>query len=63
MVPSAGYLFKARGPKEKPLCYHAIYKPVAREAPKFSKYLKLAGKPVQAELAKIRPHSGRASRN
>ena len=60
-VPKKGYLFKARaGASQKYLHYHAIYTHVRREAPKFLQDLKKAGIAAPAEVAKLRPHSGRA---
>ena len=38
-----------------------MYTAVKREAPKFARYLAKEGKPVSPEVAKLRPHSGRAT--
>ena len=61
-VPQSGYIFASRtGAGVGHLHYHAIYDHIKREAPKFAKHLKASGKPVSAEVAKLRPHSGRAT--
>lgn len=61
-VPKAGYIFQSRTKASKPhLHYQAVYNAVKREAPKFAKYLAEQGKPVARDVAKLRPHSGRAT--
>lgn len=60
--PKKGYLFPSRkGAKMPFLHYHAVYDHVRREAPKFLAYLAKAGKQWSPEIAKLRPHSGRAT--
>ena len=61
-IPDAGYIFKSRaGSATAHLHYHAIYDHIKREAPKFAKHLKDTGRSVGPEVAKLRPHSGRAT--
>ena len=61
-LPKTGYLFKSRqGAKQGHLHYHAVYDHIRREAPKFLKSLQAGGKQWSAEVAKLRPHSGRAT--
>ena len=60
--PKKGYLFPARKKAKKGhLHYHAVYDHVRREAPKFVEFLRKSGKQWSAEVAKLRPHSGRAT--
>ena len=60
--PKKGYLFPSRkGAKMPFLHYHAVYDHVRRQAPKFLQYLTKAGKEWGPEVAKLRPHSGRAT--
>jgi hypothetical protein len=60
--PMHGFLFQARSnASRKHLHYHAVYDHIRREAPKFMKFLKTSGKQWSAEVAKLRPHSGRAT--
>ena len=59
-APKTGYLFTARkNAAQKHLSYHAVYLAVRQEAPKFFEHLKKEGRLVP-EVAKLRPHSGRA---
>ena len=61
-VPKSGYLFKSRkNAGKKHLHYQAVYTTVKRQAPKFLQYLQRAGKQWAPEVAKLRPHSGRAT--
>lgn len=61
-IPKAGHIFGSRAKASKQhLHYQAVYNAVKREAPKFAKYLAAQGKPVPPEVAKLRPHSGRAT--
>ena len=60
--PKKGYLFQARSKaKRGHLHYIAVYKHIRREAPKFMESLKKDSKPWTADIAKLRPHSGRAT--
>jgi len=60
--PKKGYLFRARSnAKRGHLHYHAVYDHIRREAPKFLEFLKKDGKHWSAEVARLRPHSGRAT--
>lgn len=62
MVPETGYIFGSRKKATQGhLHYNGIYAHVRREAPRFAKALKDAGKPAPPEIAKLRPHSGRAT--
>ena len=61
-VPESGFIFTSRkGAKEEHLHYHAIYAHVKRHAPRFLDYLKKSGQKWGPEVAKLRPHSGRAT--
>jgi integrase len=61
-IPGAGYIFRGRHKASKGhLHYQAVYSAVKREAPKFARFLAQQGKPVSPEVAKLRPHSGRAT--
>ena len=61
-VPESGFIFTSRkGAKEEHLHYHAIYAHVKRQAPRFLDYLKKSGQKWGPEVAKLRPHSGRAT--
>lgn len=61
-VPDHGFIFKSRkGAKEEHLHYHAIYAHVKRQAPRFLDHLKKSGQKWGPEVAKLRPHSGRAT--
>jgi len=60
--PKKGYLYPARKKAKKGhLHHHAVYDHVRREAPKFVEFLRKSGKQWSAEVAKLRPHSGRAT--
>ena len=62
LVPETGYIFGARKKaRHGHLHYNGIYSHVRREAPRFAKALKDAGRPAPPEIAKLRPHSGRAT--
>ena len=59
-APKSGYLFTAKkNAARKHLSYHAVYLAVRQEAPKFFEHLRKQGRFVP-EVAKLRPHSGRA---
>ena len=61
-IPDEGFLFRSRaGAATKHVTYQAVYHSVTDLAPKFLEELKKNGQPNFPELAKIRPHSGRAS--
>lgn len=61
-VPSSGYIFQARAKSGSGfLHYNAVHRAVRREAPRFAKHLRDCGKPIAPEVAKLRPHSGRAT--
>ena len=61
-VPKSGYLFPSRKNAKLPcLHYYAVYDHVRRQAPKFLDSLKKQGKQWDVEIAKLRPHSGRAT--
>ena len=61
-VPESGFIFTSRKrAKEEHLHYHAIYAHVKRQAPRFLDYLKKSGQKWGPEVAKLRPHSGRAT--
>jgi integrase len=61
-IPGAGYIFCSRTKASKGhLHYQAVYAAVKREAPKFARFLAQQGKPVSPEVARLRPHSGRAT--
>lgn len=61
-VPARGYLFPSRAKAGRPhLHYAAIYKHVVREGPRFAKHLADVGEAVSPEVARLRPHSGRAT--
>ena len=60
--PKKGYLFQARSKaKRGHLHYHAVYDHIRREAPKFMQALKKDCQPWSGDIAKLRPHSGRAT--
>jgi integrase len=60
--PTRGFIFQGREDAPKGhLTYHAVYAHVKRQARAFAKDLAAQGKPVGAEVAKLRPHSGRAT--
>jgi hypothetical protein len=62
-LPKKGYLFKSRRKAgAKHLGYHAVYAHIKREAPRFLRHLQKEKKPMWIpEIAKLRPHSGRAT--
>ena len=61
-IPCTGYIFPSRKNAKLPyMCYHAVYGQVRREAPRFLKHLQANGKQWGPEIAKLRPHSGRAT--
>ena len=61
-VPESGFIFTPRKKaKEEHLHYQAIYAHVKRQAPRFLDHLKRSGKKWGPEVAKLRPHSGRAT--
>ena len=61
-IPKTGYVFKSRANAGYGhLSYHAVYMAVRREAPKFLDHLKKQDKKWAPEVAKLRPHSGRAT--
>ena len=61
-IPCTGYIFPSRKNAKRPyMCYHAVYNQVRREAPRFLKQLQANGKQWGPEIAKLRPHSGRAT--
>jgi integrase len=61
-LPKSGYLFKSRKNASCPhLHYHAVYDHIRREAPKFLQHLQKSNKRWSSEIAKLRPHSGRAT--
>ena len=62
VLPTSGYIFKSRSKaSQQHLHYHAIYDHVRRQAPLFEKHLAAIGEPVSPEVARLRPHSGRAT--
>ena len=63
-VPEKGFLFTSRTKAKKAtLHYHAVYAyaQVRKQAPKFLDYLHKSGQKWTSEVAKLRPHSGRAT--
>ena len=61
-LPEKGYLFKSRRNAQRGhLHYHAVWAAVRKEAPKFLEHLKRQGKAWGPEIARLRPHSGRAT--
>ena len=62
VVPKQGFIFASRkGTKQPYLHYHAVYDHVRRQAPRFQQHLKDTNKKWGPEVAKLRPHSGRAT--
>lgn len=62
VAPKSGFLFASReGAKYPYLHYHAVYDHVRRQAPHFLQHLKDKGEKWGPEVAKLRPHSGRAT--
>lgn len=61
-VPASGYLFASRKKaKSKHLHYQAVYTVVKKLAPKFLSHLRQLHYPWTESIAKLRPHSGRAT--
>ncbi|CAE7417596.1 unnamed protein product [Symbiodinium natans] len=61
-IPSEGFLFRSRKEAKQPhLHYHAVYAQVKRLAPRFLEHLRNQGQKWGPEVAKLRPHSGRAT--
>eukprot|EP00438_Fugacium_kawagutii_P022430 Skav232857 [mRNA] locus=scaffold2451:29008:30210:- [translate_table: standard] len=61
-VPAEGFIFTSRkGAQDEHLHYQAIYAHAKRQAPRFLDHLKKTGKKWGPEVAKLRPHSGRAT--
>ena len=62
LAPKSGFIFPSRSGAKRPyLHYHAVYDHVRRQAPKFLQHLKNKNKKWAPEVAKLRPHSGRAT--
>ena len=62
VIPKEGYLFQSRRNATRPfLHYHAVYDHIRRQAPKFLAHLQKTQRQWGAEIAKLRPHSGRAT--
>jgi hypothetical protein len=62
VIPKTGYMFPSGTKATNPfLHYHAVYDHVLREEHKFLKYLQKEQKQWGPEIAKLRPHSGRAT--
>ena len=62
VIPKTGYIFTSRkGAKTPYLHYHAVYAHAHRQAPKFLAHLQKTKKQWGPEIAKLRPHSGRAT--
>lgn len=62
VIPKKGYLFRSRRNATRPfLHYHAVYDHIRRQAPKFLAHLQKTQRQWGAEIAKLRPHSGRAT--
>ena len=60
--PKKGYLFQARSKaKRGHLHYNAVYYHIRRESPNCWESLKKEGKSWSADIAELRPHSGRAT--
>jgi integrase len=61
-IPKSGYLFKSRrNAGRKHLHYQAVYRQVKQQAPRFLEHLKKSNGKWAPEIAKLRPHSGRAT--
>ena len=61
-LPAKGFIFKSRAKADQShLHYHAVYDHIRRQAPKFLDHLQKEGKQWRPEIAKLRPHSGRAT--
>ena len=62
VIPKKG--FRSRRNATRPfLHYHAVYEHIRQQAPKFLAHLQKTQRQWGAEIAKLRPHSGRATRN
>ena len=62
VIPKQGYLFPSRRKATRPfLHYHAVYDHVRRQAPKFLAHLQKTQRQWGTEIARLRPHSGRAT--
>ena len=62
VIPKKGFLFRSRRNAARPfLHYHAVYDHIRRQAPKFRAHLQKTQQQWGAEIAKLRPHSGRAT--
>ena len=62
IIPKTGYIFPSRKNAARPyLHYHAVYDHVRRQAPKFLAHLQKTQQQWGPEIAKMRPHSGRAT--
>ena len=62
VIPRKGYLFPSRRKAIRPfLHYHAVYDHVRRQAPKFLAHLQKTQRQWGTEIARLRPHSGRAT--
>ena len=61
-IPKTGYMFPSRKKASRPfLHYHAVYDHVRKQAPKFLAHLQKTEEQWGPEVAKLRPHSGRAT--
>ena len=62
VIPKTGFMFPSRKNAARPfLHYHAVYDHVRRQAPKFLAHLQKTQQQWGPEIAKLRPHSGRAT--
>ena len=62
IIPETGYIFQSRKNATRPyLHYHAVYDHVWRQAPKFMSRLQEMQQQWLPEIAKLRPHPGRAT--
>ena len=62
IIPKTGYIFQSRKNATRPyLHYHAVYDHVRRQAPRFLADLQERQQQWLPEIAKLRPHSGRAT--
>lgn len=60
--PRTGCIFQGRaGGAKGHMTYHAVYQQIKRQIAKFARFLKSKKLPVGPEVAKLRPHSGRAT--
>ena len=61
-IPREGFIFRSRAKSTAAhLHYHAVYAHVKKQAPRFLDFLKKNGQKWGHEVAKLRPHSGRAT--